>query len=96
MGLLDIFRRKSVYSLRKRYDRLREKADREKNMTKRIEVLQLLDQTEPSLVVLEEQIVSSFERRRMGMLIHRNLQKVDSILKDKEYSRPLTGDYRRR
>lgn len=96
MGLINfILRRKSVYKLRKDYDRLREKADREPDMNKKIAVLRSLDQIEPTLVALEEQLLSSFERRRMIRYIDQNLQRTKRILKGKEYSSDMTLQQRR-
>jgi hypothetical protein len=86
MGLVDIvLRRKSVYALRKAYDRLREKADKEPDMNRKMMLLHSLDQIEPTLVALEEQMLSGFERRRMIKYVNESLGKTKKILKDKEY-----------
>ena len=99
MGMLSfIFRRKSVYSLRKAYDRLREKADRESDINKKIAVLRSLDQIEPTLVALEEQILSGFERRRMTNYVGDGLKRTKKMLKDAEYfsnmMQPARGEKR--
>ncbi len=91
MGMLNfILRRKSIYSLRKGYDRLREKSDKETDMNRKMMLLRSLDQIEPTLVALEEQILSDFERRRMIKYTDETLHRVKKMLKDKEYFTTLT------
>ncbi len=97
MSVLDIiFNRKSVYGLRKEYDKIREKADREPDMNRRLEILRLLDSIEPTLVSLEEHIMSGFEKKRMIRYIGQNLKKAKHMLKDKDYFRPLINEQARR
>ena len=86
MGLIDIIlNRKNVYKLRKEYDRIREKADKEPDMNKRFAVLHLLDSIEPTLVVLEEQILSNLERKRMINYVDQRLKKARTMLKERDY-----------
>ncbi len=97
MHILDIiFSRKSVYRLRKEYDRIREKTDKEQDMNRRLEILRLLDSIEPTLVSLEEHIMSGFEKKRMIRYIGQNLEKAKHMLKDKDYFRPLINEQTRR
>ena len=87
MGIIGfILRRKSVYRLRKNYDRIREKADREPDMNRKIAALRSLDQLEPTIVALEEQLLSGFERRRMIKYVDHNLQRAKRLLKGEEYA----------
>ena len=96
MGIVDIILgRKSVYRLRKTYDRLREKADRTKPIEKRIAILHFLDQLEPTLISLEEQMLPNFERRRMSRYVNDSLKKAQKMLKSEEYFTPMIGQQSR-
>jgi hypothetical protein len=87
MSLLDlILGIKSVYRLRKEYDRLREKADKEHDMNRRTIILRQLDSIEPTIVALEEQtIISNFEKKRMRKYAQRSLSQAKMMIKNKEY-----------
>lgn len=73
--------RRRVYLLRKRYDRIREKADKERNSEKRLSALRILDHVEPTLIMLEEQNVSRFERGRMIRYVKSGIAQAKSSLK---------------
>lgn len=86
MGILDaigflLSPRRKIYRLRKKYDRLREKADRIKQREKRLSALSILDQIESTLVILEEQNVSRFERSRMVGYVKSGLEKAKIVMK---------------
>ena len=72
-----------VYRLRKKYDKIRERADREDDYEKRITSLKILDNVEPTLIILEEQNVSRFERGRMFATIDSAIEQAKAILGDK-------------
>jgi len=96
MGIVDIILgRKSVYRLRKSYDSLREKADRVKPIEKRIAILHFLDQLEPTLISMEEQMLPDFERRRMSRYVNDSLKKAQKMLKSEEYFQPMIGQQSR-
>jgi len=87
MGILNYVRfllsyRYSVYKLRRRYDRMREKADRQA-AAKRLPALRALDQVEPTLVMLEEQNISSFDRSRFASYVTQGIKNAERILKEK-------------
>lgn len=95
MTLLDIIlRRKSVIKLRKDYDKTREKADKEPDPNRRIEILRFLDSIEPTLVSLEEHMVSNFEKKRRMKYISQSLRRAKHMLKDKDYFRPMLNQRR--
>ena len=71
----------SIYRLRKKYDRAREKADRCKDLKKRTAVLRVLDQIEPTLVVLEERNVTLVEKNRMKSYVRSGINEAKLILK---------------
>lgn len=73
--------RHKVYSLRKRYDRTRERADKIRNAEKRLYALRILDQIEPTLVMLEEQRVSRFERGRMVRYVNGGINQARAVIK---------------
>lgn len=75
--------RRVIHGLRKRYDHLRERADRENSREKRIAVLKLLDQIEPTLTVLEEQQIIGFERNRMTGHVRSGLDQAKRMLGEK-------------
>ncbi len=75
--------RHKVYSLRKRYDRTRERADKIRNAEKRLRALRILDQVEPTLVLLEEQRVSRFERGRMVRYVNIGINQARAAIKGK-------------
>ena len=68
--------RRRVFLLRKRYDRIREKADKIKSPEKRLMVLKTLDHVEPTLVMLEEQRISRFERGRMFRTVRNGIEQA--------------------
>ena len=73
--------RRKIYKLRKDYDRVRERADKIRQREKRLSVLTVLDQLESTLVILEEQNVSRFERHRMAGYVKSGLAKAKTIMK---------------
>jgi hypothetical protein len=93
MGVIDlVLRRSNILHLRKKYDRLREKSDRVTSRDRRLALLRMLDQIEPSIIVLEEHFVSHYEKKRMAYRIERNLSDVQNLLADKEFYAPMTRD----
>ena len=80
------FRRK-VYVLRKKYDRTREKTDKIRNRERRFAILKVLDQVEPTLVILEEQPVSRFQRGKMVKYVKSGIEEARKMIKTK-YSSP--------
>ena len=83
LGFLLSWRRK-VYLVRRKYDRVREKADKEKNMQKRILALKILDSAEPTLRMLEEQKVSRFDRGRLLASVKLEVGRAKEVL-SKDY-----------
>ncbi|MFH0832961.1 MAG: hypothetical protein V1900_04540 [Candidatus Aenigmatarchaeota archaeon] len=77
--------RRKIYLLRKRYDKVREKADRERNAEKRGSALRMLDNIEPTLVMLEEQRISRFERSRMFGYVMSGIRQAKTALKGGTY-----------
>ncbi len=75
--------RGTVYSLRKKYDRLREKADREDIATTRQNALKILDQITPTLVMLEEQDISLFQRGKMVASVKSGIEQAKAVLDGK-------------
>ena len=81
MWIIDVvLRRKTVYGLRRRYDRMREKTDRFPVIEKRIELLRLLDRVEPYITSLEEHHMSRFEKKKIIEIVHRDLEKMRLLL----------------
>jgi len=70
-----------IYRLRKKYDRIRERADKVKDEAKRLSVLRTLDRIEPTLVMLEEQRLSRFDRSRMMGIVRAGIEEAKTILK---------------
>ena len=75
--------RHKVFSLRRRYDRTRERADKIRNAEKRLYALRIMDQIEPTLVMLEEQRVSRFERGRMIKYVNNGINQARAAIKGK-------------
>lgn len=83
MGFLSfVFRRHTPYSLRKDYDKLREKADKIRDINQRVETLRMLDQIEPSIVSIEEHHMSGFEKKRTMEYIDSSLRKIKFLLNE--------------
>ncbi len=80
LGFLLSWRRK-VYILRRRYDRVREKAVKQGNVQKRLAALKILDQVEPTLKMLEEQRLSSFDRGRLLAQVRVAVEQARNVLK---------------
>lgn len=80
VGFLVSYRHK-IYALRKRYDRMRERVDKLRNAEKRLYALKILDQIEPTLVMLEEQRVSRFERSRMIRYVNNGVKQARASIK---------------
>ena len=88
--------RRKIFSLRKKYNRTREKAIKIASSEKRMQVLRMLDQVEPTLVMLEEQRVSGFEKGRMRRYVESGIKQAKSAMKQKytaypaqPYQRPM-------
>lgn len=82
MFLIDfLLGRKKVYRLRKSYDRAREKADKLERRA-RLPVLRVLDQVEPTLVMLEEQKISRFERARMTRYVEAGVREAKKMMEE--------------
>lgn len=72
--------RRKIFKLRKKYDRTREKADKTKDRESRLSALKVLDQIEPTLIILEEQKVSRFERSKMFRFVNAGVEEAKTIL----------------
>ncbi len=91
--------RRKIYGLRKKYNRLRERADRQGNKEKRLAILKLLDQIEPTLVLLEEQQITGYERNRMIGYVNSGIEQAKNVLKKDYkpvYMRPAPQQQKRR
>lgn len=83
-GLLGIFGfGRKVRKLRKRWDRLREKALKKKQPL-RGDILAKLDMIEQNLRVLEERKVSRVERSRLSKEIEIDLEGIKAMVKTKD------------
>ncbi len=82
--VLGLFRSDPVPGLRKKYDRAREKADKLKDRNRKLQILRMLDQLEPTLIALEEQEQPKFERRRMVSYIRDGIAQIQDMLKEKK------------
>lgn len=87
MGVLDAIAflfsyRRKVYKIRKSYDRVREKTDKIKDPVKRTYILKSLDQVEPSLIVIEEQRLSRFERARMMLYVKQGIEQARQLMRE--------------
>ncbi len=79
-----------VRRLRKRWDRLREKALKKKN-PQRLQALKQLDAVTPNLTMLEEQRLSRMDRARISKEIEISLAEVRALIDAKpEELRPGT------
>jgi len=74
---------RKIRKLRKRWDRLREKALKKKQPLKG-DILIKLDQIEQNLRILEERKVSRVERSRMAKEIEIDLEGIKAMVKMKE------------
>jgi hypothetical protein len=82
--------RRKVFSLRKKYDKTREKADKLGNPEKRLTVLRILDNIEPTLVMLEEQRISRFDRGRMFRIVRNGIDQAKREIKTSyQYTEPV-------
>lgn len=79
-----MLRGRSIYGLRKSYDRAREKADRTKDAAKRMQALRLLDRVEPTLVMLEEQQLSRRDRGRFYVVVKQGIEQAKFVLEEKQ------------
>lgn len=96
MGVIDfILRRSSAYKLRKTYDKLRERADKIHNINKRIEILRMLDQLDPSIVSFEEHQMSHYEKKKTKYYIESNMRKVKFLMDEttKKPKKDKEGNY---
>jgi hypothetical protein len=73
-----------VRKLRKRWDRLREKADR-KHGPVRAKALNLLDAINSNVTTMEERQLSRIDRARMAKDVEISLEEVRELLKMKNY-----------
>lgn len=69
-----------IYRLRKKYDRVRERADREDDYEKKLTALKILDHAEPTLVLLEEQKISRFDRGRLVATVDSGIEQAKAVL----------------
>ena len=81
--VLGILHKNPIPSLRKKYDRAREKSDKIKDKNKKLQLLRLLDQLEPTLIALEEQDQPKFERRRMASYVRDGVDQINDMLSQK-------------
>jgi hypothetical protein len=89
--------RRKVYLMRRKYDRTREKADKQKNLQKRMTALKVLDAVEPTLRILEEQRVSRFDRGRMLSSVKAEIERAKAVLgKDYIPQQDYSGAYQPR
>ncbi|MBI2971752.1 MAG: hypothetical protein HYY37_05025 [Candidatus Aenigmarchaeota archaeon] len=91
--------RRKIYGLRKRYDWIRERADRQHNRERRLAALKLLDQIEPTLVLLEEQQISGYERNRMIIYVKSGVEQAKELMKSgykPPYAQPPVQPQQRR
>ena len=85
MFLIDIiFGKKKIYRLRKSYDRTREKADKIGGRDFRLPVLRMLDQAEPTLVLLEEHKISRFEKARMIKYVEAGIREAKKMMDEEK------------
>ena len=77
-----------IYKLRRKYDRIREKADLLDNQQQKMDVLRILDQIENTLIMLEERRIGRFERKRLASSVKSSLEKAKAILDGKLYRKP--------
>ncbi len=75
--------RRRVYALRRKYDRVRENADKQ-HASKRIEVLRILDQLEPTLVTLEEQDISGYDKSRFFGFVEQGIHNAENVMKQRQ------------
>ena len=86
-------RRPTPYKLRKEYDHIREKADKIGNINKRVEMLRMLDQIEPSVVSVEEHHMSHFDKKRTMDYINSSLRKIKFIMKESKHEDKEEANY---
>ncbi len=82
--VLGIFGGNPIPNLRKKYDRAREKADKLKDKEKKMMLLRLLDQLEPTLIALEEQELPKFERNKRTSYVKNGVRQAERMLKEKQ------------
>ena len=68
-----------IYKLRKKYDRIREKADK-LSKRKRFQILKILDSVDGYIVQLEEQEVAMIQRKRMINSIQSAIEQSKTLL----------------
>ncbi len=78
------FNSNPVPGIRKKYDRVREKADKLKDKEKKMRLLRLLDQFEPTLIALEEQELPKFEKKKRTAYVKDGIEQAEKILKEKQ------------
>ncbi|MBI4175985.1 MAG: hypothetical protein HY518_02175, partial [Candidatus Aenigmarchaeota archaeon] len=72
-----------VRRLRKRWDRLREKALKKEGLAKK-SILERLDQTENKLRILEEQKISRLDRARLRKELEIDLEEIKELVRSKD------------
>lgn len=77
-------RRRVVYKLRKKYDRIREKTDKLPRGDLKFAILKTLDQVEPHITRLEEENVSLWEKSRLIRFIKSGIARAEYMLKTEE------------
>ncbi len=87
--------RRKVFRLRKKYDRTRERVDKTRNKDRRLRALKILDQIEPTLVIIEEQQVSRFERMRMFGYVEAGIREANKALKEEQKTIVMQPNYKR-
>ena len=84
-----ILRRKTPYGIRKKYDKLREKIDRGKDVTRRMTLLHHMDQIEPMIIALEEGTTPDFQVKKMMKYLDEKLKNVGRMIKDEKSTNPM-------
>ncbi|MBI5332620.1 MAG: hypothetical protein HZB65_03540 [Candidatus Aenigmarchaeota archaeon] len=79
----------TVYGLRKKYDHARERADREDDVDRRLQALKILDQAEPTLVLLEEQRISRYDRSRLVATVDSGIEQAKAVLDNMIRPKPI-------
>ncbi len=86
-------RKRLIYKLRKKYDRIREKADKLPRGDLKFAILKTLDQVEPALVRLEEENVSLLEKTRLIRFVKAGIARAKYMLKTEEIPEQMSRLY---
>jgi len=87
--------RRRIFKLRKEYDHARERADK-KTLRQRIAILKVLDSVEPTLLTLEEQQISMFQRGKMIAQVRVAVEQAKEMLKENYAPQQPVIPYRKR